>query len=156
MAREPKAEPGTVVYTDGACIGNPGRGGWAWAVSAERFGSGFDPATTTQRMELTATIEAMKALQGSAKPLLIVSDSTYVVNCFKQRWWDGWPARGWRNSQRQPVANRELWETWIDLVTGYWKQQIDFQWVKGHSGEKMNELVDSLANESARKQVSLG
>ena len=103
----------TVVYTDGACRGNPGPGGWAWAVDGGPFASGADPHTTNQRMEIQAAYEAVKSLSGT---LEVVSDSTYVVNCFRDRWWEGWLAKGWRNSQRKPVANRDLWEPFVELV----------------------------------------
>ncbi len=102
----------TIVYTDGACSGNPGPGGWAWAVPGGRYRSGAAGRTTNQRMEIQAVLEAVKTLDG---PLEIVSDSTYVVNCFRDRWWQGWLARGWLNSQKKPVANRDLWEPLIDL-----------------------------------------
>ena len=82
----------TRAYTDGACSGNPGPGGWAWVVPDGPFASGAEPRTTNQRMELQAAFEAARAIDG---PLVIVSDSTYVVNCFKQRWWEGWLKRGW-------------------------------------------------------------
>ena len=104
-----------VVFTDGAAKGNPGPGGWAWAVPGGPQGSGHDPATTNQRMEVRAAFEAVRALPG---PLVVVSDSTYVVNCFKNSWWRGWRARGWLNSAKKPVANRDLWEPLIDLVDG--------------------------------------
>src|SRR5579884_1499590 len=99
------AVPGTVVYTDGACLGNPGPGGWAWAVPDGAFCSGASPRSTNQRMEITAVLEAVGTLPGA---LSVVSDSTYVVHCFRDRWYEGWIARGWRNSQRKPVANRDL------------------------------------------------
>jgi ribonuclease HI len=134
----------TLVYTDGACRGNPGPGGWAWAIDAERYATGSDPHTTNQRMEITAAFEAAKALQG---PLEIRSDSTYVVNCFRDRWHVGWVQRGWRNSQRQPVANRDLWEPFIELVLA--RGDVTFSWVKGHSGDPMNDLVDRLAVEAS-------
>ena len=128
-----------VVYTDGACSGNPGPGGWAWAVEGGSFASGAVPHTTNQRMEITAALEALRALPD---PLEVVSDSTYVVNCFKQRWHDGWRANGWRNSQRKPVANRDLWEPFIELAL---ERNVVFRWVKGHSTDRMNQLVDELA-----------
>jgi ribonuclease HI len=130
----------TEVYTDGACRGNPGPGGWGWAVPDGPEGSGHDPATTNQRMEVRAAYEAIKALDG---PLVVVSDSTYVVNCFKNSWWTGWRARGWVNSAKKPVANRDLWEPLIDLVEA--RGDVTFRWVKGHSGDPMNDLVDRLA-----------
>jgi ribonuclease HI len=136
-----------VVYTDGACSGNPGPGGWAWAVAPDgtQWGSGGVAHTTNQRMEILAAFEAVKTLEG---PVTVVSDSTYVVNCFRDRWWEGWLRRGWRNSQRQPVANRDLWEPFIELVRS--RGDIEFRWVKGHSGDRMNDLVDQLAVAAAR------
>ncbi len=130
----------TVVYTDGACRGNPGPGGWAWAVDRDRWASGGAAHTTNQRMEITAAYRAVQAIDG---PLEVRSDSTYVVNCFRQRWYEGWFRRGWRNSQRQPVANRDLWEPFIALVLE--RGDVTFSWVKGHSGDEMNDFVDALA-----------
>ncbi len=134
-----------VIYTDGACSGNPGPGGWAWAVSPTGKPSGFgsEPDTTNQRMELLAVINALRTYADSAEAIEIVSDSTYVVHCFRDKWWMGWQRRGWKNSQRQPVANRDLWEPLIELVTS--RPDISFTWVKAHNGEPMNELVDQLA-----------
>jgi ribonuclease HI len=134
----------TEVFTDGACRGNPGPGGWAWAVPDGPQGSGHDPATTNQRMEVRAALEAIRALPGT---LVVVSDSTYVVNCFKNSWWTGWRARGWTNSAKKPVANRDLWEPLIDLVEE--RGDVTFRWVKGHSGHPMNDLVDQLAVEAS-------
>lgn len=138
-----------MVYTDGACQGNPGPGGWAWAEApgGTIFGSGGENPSTNQRMELTAVLEAIRAHPDGA--LEIVSDSTYVVNCFKDSWWKGWLARGWKNSQKQPVANRDLWEPLIDLYRSR-QTQPTFRWVKGHAGEPMNERVDQLAVAAAR------
>ena len=134
-----------VIYTDGACSGNPGPGGWAWAVSpkGEPRGFGSEPNTTNQRMELLAVINALRTHTDSAEAIEIVSDSTYVVHCFRDKWWMGWQRRGWKNSQRQPVANRDLWEPLIELVNS--RTDISFTWVKAHNGEPMNELVDQLA-----------
>lgn len=130
----------TEAFTDGACRGNPGPGGWAWAIMNGLQGSGHDPATTNQRMEVRAALEAIRAIPG---PLVVVSDSTYVVNCFKNGWWVGWHARGWLTSAKKPVANRDLWEPLIDLVRD--RGDVTFRWVKGHSGNQMNDLVDRLA-----------
>ncbi len=130
----------TFVYTDGACSGNPGPGGWAWAIDRERFASGSERPSTNQRMEIRAALEAVTALEG---PLVVVSDSTYVVNCFRDRWWDGWLKRGWTTSAKKPVANRDLWEPLVTAVNE--RGDIAFQWVKGHSGHEMNDLVDQLA-----------
>jgi ribonuclease HI/uncharacterized phage-like protein YoqJ len=138
----------TIVYTDGACLGNPGPGGWAWAVPRGRFASGPDPRTTNQRMEIRAALEAVTAIDG---PLEVVSDSTYVVNCFRDRWWEGWLARGWKNKAKQPVANRDLWEPLIDAVRAD-PGRVHFRWVKGHGTDPVNDLVDRLAVEAARTQ----
>ena len=136
------------MYTDGACLGNPGPGGWAWAVPGGRYASGAEARTTNQRMEIKAALEAVVALDG---PLSVVSDSTYVVNCFRDRWWEGWIARGWLTAGKKPVANRDLWEPLIDQVRGD-PGRIRFTWVKGHSADVMNDLVDRLAVEAARTQ----
>ena len=132
------------VFTDGACSGNPGPGGWAWAVapSGSPSGSGGEARSTNQRMEVRAALEALRAL-GPGRPVVVVSDSTYVVNCFRDRWWEGWIKRGWRNAAKQPVANRDLWEPLIALVRQ--SGNVSFRWVKGHSGDPMNDLVDRLA-----------
>ena len=141
-----------VVFTDGACQGNPGPGGWAWAESEHRFESGFEARTTNQRMELTAVLRALSANEG---PLVVTSDSTYVVNCFKQRWWRGWRAKGWRNAKGEPVANQDLWRPLIEEVVDRRAGEVDLVWVKGHSGDRMNDLVDRLAVEAARAQAAL-
>ncbi|HUQ63295.1 MAG TPA: RNase H family protein [Acidimicrobiales bacterium] len=139
----------TVVYTDGACVGNPGPGGWAWAVPGGQYASGADAATTNQRMEVKAALEAVTTLEG---PLEVVSDSTYVVNCFRDRWWEGWLARGWINKAKKPVANRDLWEPLIDAVRAD-LQRVKFRWVKGHGTDPFNDLVDRLAVDAARTQA---
>ncbi|MEA2686794.1 MAG: ribonuclease [Actinomycetota bacterium] len=139
----------TEVFTDGACLGNPGPGGWAWAVPDGRFASGPEAHTTNQRMEIKAVLEAVRALDG---PVEVVSDSTYVVNCFRDRWWESWLARGWINSAKKPVANRDLWEPLIEEVRRD-PARIRFRWVKGHSGDVSNDLVDRLAVEAARTQT---
>lgn len=136
-----------VIYTDGACSGNPGPGGWAWAVSPEGTprASGAENPSTNQRMEIMAAFHAVQTFCDDPRKIVIVSDSNYVVKCFNDGWWKGWHARGWKNSQRQPVANRDLWEPFIDLVNS--RGNVEFAWVKGHSGDPMNDLVDSLAVE---------
>ncbi len=111
--------------------------------------SGAAPQTTNQRMELTAVLEAVRSLQG---PLEVYSDSTYVVNCFRDRWWEGWIRRGWRNSQKKPVANRDLWEPLIDLVLS---RDVAFRWVKGHAGDRWNDEADRLATEAADGQEAV-
>ena len=138
----------TVVYTDGACLGNPGPGGWGWAVPGGAWACGAESHTTNQRMELRAVLEALREVSG---PVEVVSDSTYVVNCFRDRWYDGWLRRGWRNSNRKPVANRDLWEPLIGEYLSR-PEEISFRWVKGHSGDEWNEIVDQLAAGAAADQ----
>ena len=99
-------------------------------------------------MEIQAVLDAVRTLEG---PLEVVSDSTYVVNCFRDRWWEGWLARGWLNKAKKPVANRDLWEPLIDEYRRD-PSRIRFTWVKGHSENAMNDLVDRLAVEAARTQ----
>lgn len=139
----------TDVYTDGACKGNPGPGGWGWVVPDGPHGNGGAEQTTNQRMELEAVLRAVEALPG---PLRVHSDSTYVVNCFNDRWYEGWLKRGWKNSQRKPVANKDLWEP---LIERYLERadEIEFVWVKGHAGDRWNERADTLAVEAAEAIV---
>ena len=134
-----------VIYTDGACSGNPGPGGWAWAVapSGEINDSGAEARSTNQRMEIMAAYQAVIHFEDDPRVIRIVADSTYVVKCFNDGWWRGWHKRGWKNSQRQPVANRDLWEPFIELVIE--RGRVEFEWVKGHSGNRMNDYVDALA-----------
>jgi len=140
--------PEIVVYTDGSCIGNPGPGGWAWAVPGGPFASGAEAHSTNQRMEITAVLRCLEALEG---PVHVHSDSTYVVNCFRDRWWQGWLRRGWKNSSGKPVANRDLWEPLFALALEGGRP-VRFSWVKGHSEDVMNEQVDRLAVEAATSQ----
>lgn len=135
------------MYTDGACQGNPGPGGWAWAVPGGRWASGAEAVSTNQRMEVKAALDAVESLDG---PLSVVSDSTYVVNCFEDRWYVGWQQRGWRNKAGRPVANQDLWKPLVELVVA--RGDVRFSWVKGHSGDVMNDLVDRLAVEAAATQ----
>jgi ribonuclease HI len=144
----PAADGALEVWTDGACSGNPGPGGWAWATRDGRQDSGGEALTTNQRMEIRAALEAVRALPG---PLVVVSDSTYVVNCFRDGWWKGWIARGWMTSAKKPVVSRDLWEPLITLVNE--RGDVSFRWVKGHSGDPMNDLVDALAVEQSKASV---
>jgi ribonuclease HI len=96
-------------------------------------------------MEISAALQAVRQLDG---PLLVVSDSTYVVNCFRDGWHRGWLERGWLTSAKKPVANRDLWEPLVDLVVG--RGDVAFTWVKGHSGHPMNDFVDGLAVAACR------
>lgn len=149
MSTPPRPDdPVTVVYTDGSCRGNPGPGGWAWAVDGGASDSGGEPSTTNQRMEVTAVLRALQAISG---PVHVMSDSTYVVNCFRDRWWEGWLKRGWRNTQRKPVANQDLWRELLELALDP-ARPVTFEWVKGHSGDRMNDEVDRMATEAADRQ----
>jgi ribonuclease HI len=140
--------PTTTVYTDGACQGNPGPGGWAWAVPGGPFRSGAAAHTTNQRMELRAVLAAVTSLDGAVE---VVSDSTYVVNCFKNRWWEGWERKGWKNAKRDDVANQDLWRPLIETYKAD-RGRLTFRWVKGHGADPMNDLVDRLAVEAAARQ----
>ena len=114
------------------------------------FAAGSDLATTNQRMELKAALEAVKAFRGE---IIIFSDSTYVVNCFRDRWWEGWLRRGWVNSAKKPVKNRDLWEPLIEIYRE--RDNISFSWVKGHSGDRWNDEADRLAVQAGAEQVSI-
>lgn len=138
-----------LIHTDGSCRGNPGPGGWAWAQGPSTYASGAAAHTTNQRMEVLAVIEALQS--NSEGAIEIVSDSNYVVKCFHDRWHVGWLRRGWKNSQGQAVANRDLWEVLIPMVLSS-ARDVSFSWVKGHSGDPMNDFVDALATEAADRQ----
>ncbi len=132
------------IYTDGACRGNPGPGGWAATLSlGEHFRelSGAEPATTNNRMELTAVIEALSALKRESR-VRVFTDSEYVRRGITE-WLKAWKARDWRTADKKPVKNRDLWER-LDAVAA--RHDIEWRWVKGHSGVPGNERVDALAN----------
>jgi ribonuclease HI len=138
-----RVDPVTI-YTDGACSGNPGPGGWAAIVidgGHERELSGGETSTTNQRMELTGAIEGLRSLAGRRRVDLF-SDSAYVVNCFRDRWYVRWRANGWRNVQKKPVENRDLWEALIALAEAH---EVTWHKVAGHSGDPLNERADRLA-----------
>ena len=132
------------VWTDGACLGNPGPGGWGWVDERGERDSGGERSTTNQRMELQAARQAVAAHPG---PVEVVSDSKYVVSAFNEGWIDGWLRRGWKNSRKEPVANQDLWKPFVDEVAAH--GQVTFSWVKGHAGDPMNEEADRLATEAA-------
>ncbi|WP_419947018.1 RNase H family protein [Candidatus Poriferisodalis sp.] len=132
------------VYTDGSCLGNPGPGGWAYVVDGGPWACGHESATTNQRMEVAAAARAVETLEG---PLRIVSDSTYVVKCFNDEWWKSWHRRNWLNAAKKPVANRDLWEPFIDAVLA--RGDVTFAWVKGHAGQRLNSAADALAVHAA-------
>lgn len=132
------------LYTDGACSGNPGKGGWGAVLiygGFEKQMSGVEEVTTNNKMELTAVIQGLKALKEKCK-VTVFSDSAYVVNAFNNKWIDSWITNNWKNSKKEPVANRELWEELIALTKFH---EVTFNKVKGHAGDKYNEICDSLA-----------
>ncbi len=132
------------LYTDGACSGNPGPGGWAAVLAykgRENHLSGGLAHTTNNQMELLAVISGLEALKERCR-VTIVTDSTYVIKAFEDKWINGWIRRGWKNSKGDPVANKELWQRLIPLVEAH---TVSWQWVKGHNGHRFNELCDALA-----------
>jgi ribonuclease HI len=141
--------PGDItVYTDGACSGNPGPGGWAALIvddGAEREIWGGHPATTNQRMELTAPLEALRAIPGRRR-VHIFSDSAYVINCFRDGWHERWARAGWRTAAGGQVANRDLWESLIQETR---RHHVTWHKVRGHSGDRHNDRVDRLARKAA-------
>ncbi len=132
------------IYTDGACRGNPGPGGWAATLQWEghlRELSGAERDTTNNRMELTAVIRALEALKRSM-PVRVYTDSQYVRQGITE-WMANWKKRDWRTADKKPVKNRDLWEA-LDAAAA--RHQVEWHWVKGHSGVPGNERVDALAN----------
>ena len=141
------------IYTDGACKGNPGPGGWgAWLKSgaAEKLLFGGELNTTNNRMELQAVIEGLGALKRPCKVVLYL-DSQYVRMGITE-WIRGWKAKGWRTSTKQPVKNVELWQQ-LDKLVAEGGHQIEWRWVKGHSGDPGNERADALANKGVERAL---
>lgn len=136
-----------VIYTDGACKGNPGPGGWGAllrsADGSEKELFGGELGTTNNRMEMMAVIEALAALKRPCRVTLHV-DSQYVLKGMTE-WLAGWKAKGWKTASKQPVKNVDLWQRMDALVNGA-GHRIDWQWVKGHAGDPGNERADALAN----------
>ena len=137
-----------IINTDGACSGNPGPGGFAAIIEVGECRitvTGGDPATTNNRMELSAVIEALRVINSQSdlkhSPVTVRSDSQYIVNAFNEGWIENWQRRGWRTPKKQTVANRDLWAA---LVTEIAPHRAEFVWVKGHSGDPMNEECDHL------------
>jgi ribonuclease HI len=147
---KPPGKPEVVIYTDGACSGNPGPGGWAAVLRLgdhEREISGGERHTTNQRMELRAAVEGLRALTRPCR-VRLHSDSAYLINCFRERWYDNWLRNGWVSRAKTPVGNRDLWEQLIRL-----NEIHDVEWIKvaGHSGDPLNERCDELAREAAAR-----
>lgn len=132
------------IYTDGACRGNPGPGGWGVLLLAgghRKTLHGGEPETTNNRMELMAAIEALNALKG-ASTVLLYTDSKYVMDGIRE-WLPNWKKRGWKTAARKPVKNQDLWQALDDAVQ---RHDIDWKWVRGHDGNAGNEAADELAN----------
>jgi len=132
------------IYTDGACSGNPGPGGWGVYIAGadERELFGGEPETTNNRMEMQAVIEALKATEG---PVILYTDSQYVKNGVTT-WIHGWKRNGWKTASRKPVKNKDLWIEIDDLTSA---REIDWRWIKGHAGHDGNERADELARRGA-------
>ena len=133
-----------ILYTDGACSGNPGPGGWGAVLifnGIEKELSGAHPSTTNNIMEITAVIEGLKALKRPCN-VNIYSDSAYVVNCFEKDWINNWIKNNWVNSKKEPVKNKELWLELLNLTKLH---NVTFNKVKGHSNVKYNNRCDELA-----------
>jgi len=139
------------IFTDGACLGNPGPGGWAALLrykTVEKSISGGEALTTNNRMELMAAIQALEALR-RASSVRLTTDSQYVKQGI-EAWVERWQASGWRTADRKPVKNQDLWQR---LLTAAAPHRVRWHWTRGHSGHAENEKVDRLAREAAERQV---
>ena len=135
------------IFTDGACTGNPGPGGWGAVIrygKHEKEISGGDPDTTNNRMELSATIQALKILIEPCE-VKLHTDSRYVIDGIT-KWIHGWQRNGWKNASKQPVSNIDLWH---DLIEATARHQVEWIWVKGHNGHPENERANRLASDAA-------
>lgn len=139
-----------MIYTDGACSGNPGPGGWGaillYAGNRKEM-SGADKHTTNNRMELLAAIESLATLKEPCK-VSLYSDSAYLVNCFQKGWFRGWLRNGWKNSKGQPVENQDLWKRLLQLMDTH---KVEYIKVKGHSDNEFNNHCDLLAREAIKR-----
>ena len=134
------------IYTDGACRGNPGPGGWGALLrykDSEKMLKGSERNTTNNRMELQAAISALESLSKTCR-VKLVTDSRYLMDGV-QSWMPNWKKRGWKTASKKPVKNEDLWRKLDELTS---QHEIDWQWVKGHSGHAENDLVDQLANDA--------
>jgi ribonuclease HI len=139
--------PPVEIFTDGACRGNPGPGGWGAVIRSggrEKELSGGEPLTTNNRMELMAAIRALEALKRPCE-VILHTDSIYVRDGIS-KWIHGWQRNGWRTADRKPVKNEELWRALLDAAA---RHRIDWRWVKGHSGHPENDRADRLACDAA-------
>jgi len=140
------------LYTDGACSGNPGPGGWCAILKykgreKELFGS--ESETTNNRMELTAVIEGLKALKRKCD-VTVISDSKYVCDAVNQGWLKNWKARGWKKADKSPVLNPDLWQEFDSLIS---QHNVSFKWIKGHAGHPENERCDRIAVREYQKYL---
>lgn len=143
------------IFTDGACSGNPGPGGYGTILrygktTKELFGG--DPSTTNNRMEMTAVIRGLQALKEPCE-VTLYSDSQYVINAITKGWAEGWKKRGWIKADKKPALNSDLWEIILQLLEVH---KVSFVWVKGHAGHPENERCDELAVSGSHKAKSLG
>ena len=144
------ANPEIIVYTDGACSGNPGPGGWAAVLmwnNKEKAISGGNAQTTNNRMEMQAVIEALKSLKRPCT-VKIHSDSALIINAFEKNWISNWIKRGWKKADKKPVENADLWKEMLDAMKPH---KVIWIKVKGHSGNPLNERVDKLAVIESKK-----
>ena len=132
------------LYTDGACSGNPGPGGWGAVLrygEAEKELSGGEPETTNNRMELTAAIRGLEALREPCR-VILTSDSRYLIDAVTKGWLSSWQRRGWKRGKNEPVLNVDLWQRLLPLLE---RHQVEFVWVRGHAGHPENERCDRMA-----------
>ncbi|OPX10712.1 ribonuclease HI [Gordonia sp. i37] len=153
MANDPDTTPGSddvvEISTDGACLGNPGPGGWGAVLrykGTEKEISGSAPDTTNNKMELQAAIEGLAALKRPST-VILYTDSSYVRNGI-MKWVAGWQRNGWKTADKKPVKNADLWKRLIDEGK---RHQVEWRWVKGHNGDHYNEIADRLATSAARE-----
>ncbi|NLM17480.1 MAG: ribonuclease HI [Candidatus Riflebacteria bacterium] len=138
------------LFTDGACSGNPGPGGWGVLLrykTTEKQLSGAEEDTTNNRMELMAVIAGLEALTQPCD-VTITTDSRYIADAFNENWLDTWLSNGWKTAGKKPVKNRELWERLLEETA---RHKVTWQWIKGHSGHEENEICDRLAVEARTK-----
>jgi len=143
------------IYSDGACSGNPGPGGWGAILvcenpHAEKELSGAEPDTTNNRMEISAVLESLRRLKEPCE-VTVVTDSRYVVDAFAKGWLANWLKNGWRTASKQPVKNEDLWR---ELLSAIKPHRVSWQWVRGHNEHPMNERADRLAVEAREKIAS--
>jgi len=147
------------IYTDGGCSGNPGPGGWAYVILADgsqKKGSGFDGATTNNRMELTAVLKALEDIAGNEKwsgeKVTLRTDSQYVKRGITE-WIKNWERNGWKTAAKKPVKNQDLWKSLKRISDTI---SVSWEWLKGHAGDPMNELCDSMVQKEMTEGISPG